>query len=108
MPVAGKEVSLNERISILGFIPERDDYHTMKTTKALALKVSLSDDEAKKYLIKVNKGAGFKVTEEGQSYTTTLDFTPEEEAFIQTRLKGLDEAKIMTEQYMSLYEKFVL
>lgn len=102
-----RTISFQERLTILFFCPENDDYDTLKVTLPMALKLSLSDEEAKTFTVKNKKGGGFGLTEAGQVATSEIEFTEEEEKFIKSRLVGLSESRQLNASHMSLYEKFV-
>lgn len=106
--MVSKEVTLHERMSLLSFCPEREDYKTLKTTKSIALKVSLTDEESEMHLEKINEDGNFRINENSLGYTVSIEFSSDEVEFITMRLTALDQAKSLTEQYMTLFEKFVL
>lgn len=103
-----RTISFQERLTILFFCPDTDDYETLKTTLPLALKLSITDQEAKDFTVKNKKGGGFGLTEAGQVATSEVDFTEEEETFVKNRLVALNEARQLNATHMSIYEKFVL
>lgn len=103
-----RTITFQERLTILFFCPDHDDYETMKTTLPLALKLSITEQEEKEFTVKNKKSGGFGLTEAGQVATSEIEFTEDEEKFIKNRLAALNEGRNLNASHMSLYEKFVL
>lgn len=102
-----RTISFQERLTILFFCPEKDDYETLVTTLPLALKLSITDEEDKTLTLR-NEDGSFGLTEAGQVATSEVDFTEKEEEFIKSRLVALNEVRALNASHMSIYEKFVL
>jgi len=102
-----RTISFQERLTILFFCPEKDDYDTLVTTLLLALKLSITEDEEKNLTLRHEDGS-FGLSEAGQVATSEVEFTEKEEEFIKNRLVALNEVRALNASHMSLYEKFVL
>ena len=102
-----KKLNIAERIALLSFCPERGSYEEMMLTTALGGKVSLTDKEAEMYLVK-GENERFSIRPSGLVDTVEIDLSSEEEEFIVGRLKGLQEAKAISVDLLSLYSLFLL
>lgn len=94
------KLTLQDRIAILSIIPERDDADTIEMTSELALKASLSDEEAAEHI------EDDYIKKESRDLLFEIDITDAEFNFISEKMKALQEAKLLTKYNVSLYRKF--
>lgn len=100
------KLTLAERFGIVGILPEKGDYVTMKTLNELRNSLFPSDAEVEKYGIK----------QEGTQITWDQKFKDEEKEYtlgvtavrlIQNALEELDRKKEITPNLIDIYEKFM-
>ena len=101
------ELNVLERITVLGILPAEGSFATLKIVRDLKGALSFSEDELKDLELK-------EITETGQiTWKQEVDKPKEVEIgekatdIIVEALEKLDKEKKLTEQYMTVYEKFV-
>lgn len=118
---ASIKLTFNERLTILGILPQEGNFTTLKILRDLQEALSFTEEEYKKYEIK-NGGEKF-VDAKGEEGIVPIGqirynpFTTREEVerpigskgkkIIADALKELDKNKKLNQNHYSLYEKFI-
>lgn len=107
------ETTLNalERIMIFGALPKEGSFATLKTLRQLKEKIVISEEEGKEFDLQVVKHDGDKESytwnEKGRA-SKPFDFTDGECKIIKDGLKDLDKKAALTENHISVCEKFLV
>lgn len=99
------KLSLQERMSIPGILSKEGDFKTIIVNKDLKAKIAITQAEIKKFNFQV-KGDVVLADQKSANYTVEYDFTELEKLELKLALQKLDADKKITEEYISLYEKF--
>ena len=99
------ELNVFERLMLLSILPQEGNFVTLKVLRELKSNLALGEKELKE----------FEVIQEGEQVKWNIKGNEELEIEIGEKatdivieaLKQLDKDKKLTEQYFSLYEKFV-
>ena len=105
-------LSLKERISLSGILPQEGDYSFLIVKRDILKKIAVSQDELKKFEIKTvqgEKGQGSFLTwnAKGEKEKFNYSFTDLEKNELKLALKKLSDDKKLTEDLLGLYEIFV-
>jgi hypothetical protein len=95
-----------ERIMILGILPERTDFISMKIINDLQRVTGFSQGELDKYKIRTFKIEGIDKTTWSGDFEKEIKVTIRAAEIIQEILKRMHEQKMVSAQHLSLYEKF--
>ena len=98
------ELNIIQRILIFSVLPQEGNLLTMKSLKGLKDKIVFTEEEVKEYEIRMDEG-NYRWNPKKDSYKT-FEITEGEEQLITTGLKILDSEGKLTEQHLSLCDKF--
>jgi len=100
------EFSIGERLTLMLLLPREGDFLSLKLVRALREEVSesLGRDEESGVLTKED-GLYKWATE--QDHLVEINLTPKATAIITEALEKLNKQKKLTENHISLYERFV-
>src|SRR3990167_591510 len=106
-------LEVHERLALLTLLPAEGDYAALKTIRRAKEMLSFTPDEMNFYEIKNVPGADGKLQTQWSSAKAAEEIKdcPVDEYtmnVIRDRLADLSKRKKLTEQYMSVYEKFVV
>lgn len=104
------KLDIHERFALLELLPKQGDYAGLKAIRKAREIIGFSQEEIEFYQLKRNKDNGQWAWDTVRASQRVLD-APLEEYVIDTvriLLRKMDEGKMMTELYMSLYEKFII
>ena len=101
------KLTLLERVILPNILKKETDYKTLIINKDIDGKCKLTQDEIKKYEMKVNDQGGLSWNEAGAKKEFEIEFTKMEKLEIKLALQKLDEDKKLTVEFVGLYEKFV-
>ena len=98
-------LSVLERVTLLGILPEQGDFATLKIVRKLREALSFSEEELRVLELK----------QEGQQIRWKAEADPMKDVpigekatdIVVSSLKGLNEQKKLTAQHLDLYEKFM-
>ena len=99
------KLNVLERITALGIMPEVGNFATLKIVQDLRMVLSLTEAEFKEFGVK-QKGEQMSWSPKGAEEREIKIGEKATDILIEA-LKKLDEDKKLTEQHLSLYEKFV-
>ena len=103
----GTELSVLERLVLLSFLPKEGDFTTIKLLRKLRENLSFDEEEHKK-LVFVQEGDQVRWNEDvSAGMTKQIPIGEKQANIIQDALKKLNAEKKLTNDYFSLYEKFV-
>lgn len=107
------KVSILERLLIMGLIPEKSDYRTLKDSIDLKKELSFNEEELRKYDIKDvvlpdgKRQVSFNI-EVAAGYEKEIKLKKYIADYLVNKLKEIDKSKELSEQLVTLYEKIVL
>ncbi len=103
------KLGVKDRILLGSLLPSEADFVTLKVVRQLREALSFSDEELQTLDIVQSDGM-VKWSSDGESKIGEKDFLISGKVFemISDSLKKLDQQKKLTEDYISLYEKFVV
>ena len=94
-----------ERVILLGLLPKDENYLTYKLITKLKSDLSFSDEEIKKYEIKILEDGRVSWMRTGNK---EIEIGETIEAMIVEKLKAVEKEKKINDENVSLYEKFVI
>ena len=103
-------LTLGERYVILGVLPTQSDFLTMKKVRELLDKLTPTDEERKKFDIKIvpsPQGNQIRWNDKGNTEKVDISIGEICEKEIVSKLKQLNEKKELTGEQVSVYEKFI-
>lgn len=105
-------LTLLERVLIPGILSKESDYKTIVLVKDARKKVEITQDEIKKFKIQsipIGDGrSSLAWDEKGAKANFQIEFSELEFLEIKLGLEELERKKKLTEEHISLYEKFVV
>ena len=107
------KLAVHERIALLNLLPKQGDYAALKTIRRAKEMLSFTPEVQKMYELVNIVGSDGKpaVNWNAQKATENVKDCPVDEYttnLIRNELAKIEKAKKLTEQYMSVYEKFVV
>ena len=102
------ELTVLERISLLGILPKESNFVTMKIANDLKKNLSFSEEELKELELKEDKETGFINWKQEADTGKEVPIGEKATDIIVEGLEKLDSDKKLTAQFMSVYEKFVV
>ena len=103
-------LDIRSRLMLLGILPAEGDITTVKVIRKLREDLSFSEDEHKKYNIKVTPQDNGNATidwDETKEEPKDIKIGMKARDVIVTSLEKLNTDKKLTEQHIDLYERFV-
>lgn len=100
-----KELSIHDRLMILGLLPREGDFVTLKLARDIREKVELSQAEMKKHDVKprsAEDGGGLQWIEPKKK--TKIDFSSAEMELLKAKVSELDKTKKIRSEILSLCE----
>ena len=97
------ELTILERLALLGMLPPEGNFVTMKILQRLRLALSFTEDEVEKYSIDITEN-NVKWNNEAEPVNIPLGKVAREE--IVKALEKLDKDDKVSERHISLFEKF--
>jgi len=101
-----RKLTLAERFGILGVLPDKGNFVTMRTLRDLREVLMPSDAEVSKYKIK-QVGQQIQWNQKFRDITKEFDLGKTATRIIEDRLEELDKNKELTPNLISVFEKFV-
>lgn len=107
------ELSIRDRILLLGSLEPKGDYHTLKEILEFRKELDFSEEEVRKFDIEQTESSNGQTQisfnyEASVGYDIDYQIKPRVISAIASGLKLLNDEKNLTEQFITLYEKFVL
>ena len=97
------ELTILERLTLLGVLPESGNFVTMKILQRLRLALGFSEEDVEKYSMVVTAD---NVKWDNEAEPVNIPLGKVARAEIVKALEAVDEAGKVTAQHMSLFEKF--
>ena len=107
------KLEVHERIALLGLLPKEGDYAALKAVRRAREMFSFTPEEMSYYELRSSPGVDGKpqvVWNKDKSSSQVKDVPVDEYItdMIRASLAELNKKKRLTEEYLSLYEKFVV
>lgn len=99
------ELNVLERLLLLNILPAEGDFTTIKIVRTLREELSFTEEEHER--LQVNVSDGKVQWDMGKEVLRNFVFGNKARDLISEDLKKLNVEKKLTEQHLSLYEKFV-
>lgn len=99
------KLGVQERLILLGVLPQEGDFVTLKIVRQLQSDLSFSEEEIKRYNFKEDKKRIHWDNEDKQG--KEIEIGDKAKEIIATALKKLNDTKELKMSQLSLYEKFV-
>lgn len=99
------ELSVGERLVLLSVLPVEGDFVTLKIVRDLRGDLSFSEEELKE--LGIVQSEGMVQWADGKNTTKDVPIGEKATDIIGDALKKLNEAKILREEHIPLYEKFI-
>ena len=104
----GTELTVPDRLTLLNILPKEGDFTTIKLMRKLRESLSFDEEELKKIGF-VQEGDQVRWNQEGAaSVLKRCQIGEKMTDMIHDALKKLSDEKKLTDQYLSLYERFVV
>jgi hypothetical protein len=99
------KLTVLERFNLLTLLPQKEDIRILKIIRDLKSSLSLTEEEFKDYGVKIDSG----ITSWNEKGLEEKEIQIGEMAtdICVNALKEANKEKLLTEQYISLYDKFV-
>lgn len=101
------ELTLAERLTLAGTLPQEGSFATLRTANLLREKLLPTAEEIDEYEIEDVEGGGIRWSRTAATMTFDIDVTNAERLAVTDLLRKLDADEALTAQHVSLYEKFV-
>ena len=101
-------LEVHERIALLSILPTKGDYAGLKTIRRAREMISFSPDEIKFYELVQDGGQTKWSTAKASEQIKDVPVDEYTTNVIREKLAELNTKDELTEQYMSVYEKFVI
>lgn len=99
-------LTIQERLILGGVLPQQGNYTTMIAVKEIKDMIAITKEEIEKYQIIFTEQM-VTWSEEGNDYEIYVDLGATLSVVINEALQAKNKANELTEQMVSLYEKFV-
>lgn len=100
------KLTIQERLLLGGILPQQGNYTTIIAVKEIKDKIAITKEEIEKYQIIFTEQM-VTWSDEGNAYEIDVDFGKTLQVIINEALQAKNKANELTEQMISLYEKFV-
>jgi alpha-tubulin suppressor-like RCC1 family protein len=102
------ELTIKERIIILGLLPRETNFSTLKVVRDVENEIGFSETDLKTFEI-VTEGDSIKWNAALEAAMSPKDCKMGDRAYeiIKQAIKKLDDSNMLTKDHFSLYEKFV-
>jgi hypothetical protein len=97
-------VGINERIRLLGILPEQGNLLTIKIVRTLREALSFSEEEHKEFNVQI---ADDRITWNPDAPEKEIEFGDMAKEIIEKRLRELNEKDELTVADIGLWEKFI-
>lgn len=106
------KLNATERIFLMGLLPDKESYKLMKLMGKVRDELRFSEEETRKFDVDQKRMPDGQLQvmynkEVGDAYYKEIEFIPEVLAHFAGKLKDLDNKKALSEELLTLYEKFV-
>lgn len=101
------KLNLNERLVLIGILPPESNIVTLKAIRKLKEDVGITDEDSKKYEIKVDSQTGAVNWNKKGNKEIEFEIGELAEIEIKKALEELNNKKKLKEFHISIYEKFV-
>jgi hypothetical protein len=102
------KLNMPERLGVMGLLPKETNYVTLKILNNVRKKLAPSEEEKKEYEIKLNPDGTLKSwNPEKAVKETTIEIGETGVEFVKEALRKLSDENKLTNQHLSLYEKFI-
>ena len=103
------KLEVHERIALLGLLPDKADYAGLKALRKAKEIISFNKEEQERYSLHINDKGQWEWDPVAASQTV-LDAPMEEYVMdvIREKLADLNSKKELTQDYVSLFEKFII
>jgi len=98
------KLTVHERLIVPTLLPDKEDFLTLRILRKLKEDLSFTEEEHKKFKIKVE---GQQIFWDPKSPAKDIEFGDIATKLITEKLKSMNEKKELTNDHISLYEKFV-
>jgi hypothetical protein len=99
------QLSVFERVILLNILPKQGSFNTLKILRELKEDLSFSEKENQALQFKTD--AGKVEWQQEADKPKSLDFGETAIGIIKKELTDLDKKELLTEQHLSVYEKFI-
>jgi hypothetical protein len=100
------KLSILERLVLGNILPQKGNYTTMIAVKEIRDKIAITLEEIKKYEI-VSDEQQTRWSKEGEHYEIDVEFGKTLSVIIKEALQEKNKTNELTQEMISLYEKFV-
>jgi hypothetical protein len=101
------KLNLTERYGMLYSLPVQEDIETLRIIRDLKMSLSPDEDECKEYGVEKKDGVPIKYDPEKAKIEKEIPIGEMATRICVKALKDANKAKRLTEQQISLYEKFI-
>lgn len=102
------DLRIEERLVLLELLPKTGNFLTLKSLRRGRERLALSDEEIKKFKVKISEDRNtVRWDVEAAKETTNISFSDSINDIIISTLKKLNNDNTLEEKHFSLYEKFI-
>ena len=106
--MANYKLNMPERLGVMGLLPKETNYVTLKILNKLREQLAPSEEEKKEHSIKLNPDGTIKSWDVKTVLNeTTIDIGETGVELTKEALRKLSDENKLTNQHLSLYEKFI-
>lgn len=99
------QLTISERLNLLGILPAQGNILTLKELRVLREALTPSEDERTALNIRLDEENG-RIEWDDEGEPRAFDLTPTQCEIAKKALHKLDAQEMLTEQHVSLWEKF--
>ena len=102
------ELTILERLMLNGILPAQGNIFTLKIIQELKMALAFSEEEIEEHEIaKLEDNRGLKWKPESNEWVKDISIGPKAMSVIVEELERRNEAKELTAEFISLYDKFM-
>ena len=101
------KLNVLERVTLMSILPSESNFTTLKIVRELQSDLGFNEEELKRYKIRQEGSQMFWDPEEDVKEQKDIKIGEKAADIIVGALKELDSSKKLSQQHLSLYEKFI-
>lgn len=96
-----------ERIGLLQILPKQGDFLTLRIIHELRQSLSFTEEETAEFGLETDEVAQTVRWDQRKTREVEIPIGPKARSIVEATLKRLDKEALLTEQHMTLYERFI-
>jgi len=106
--ITNKKLNVMERLTLLGVLPKEGNFASLRIIRKLQERLSFTEEELKEFEVDSNEETGTVNWNPKGNEEKEVEVGEKACEIIKAKLKQLNDEKKLTQQHVSVYEKFML